>query len=339
MHRISMKAKMEIEFKFVVPADRLDGVERALRAEATTHTRLQARYFDTADAALARHGVVLRLRREGTQWVQTAKAVVEGQGALHRLEHNVALDGLAGEAGAVPDAQRHAGSPVGPILRSALGDGTATLTETLGTDIWRLARHQRLGDTTVELALDVGEVMGGLAENGQPRRSPVCELELELVEGRVADLVEIAQGWRERHGLWFSTLSKAERGHRLGHAADHDHAVKAAAMPFARADASAPATPRAVLAACLAHVLPNASEVASGNQAPGVVRQLRLGVGGLGAALREMAGLAPEWEAARALDLALAKVEPDEATDVGEAVRSPEFQAALVHLIGFVAPA
>ena len=67
-------AAMEIEFKFQIPPDRLKAVEAALRRGTVVRTRLQARYFDTADQALAAEGIVLRLRKEGRRWVQTVKA-------------------------------------------------------------------------------------------------------------------------------------------------------------------------------------------------------------------------------------------------------------------------
>ncbi len=369
---------MEIEFKFEVPAPRLKAVERAMRSGPTTRTHLQARYFDTADAALAAHGVVLRLRKEGTHWVQTAKAVVEGQGALHRLEHNVTLGAAEHGAHALPDVQRHAGSKVGKLIEQALGQGAAPLVETLGTDIWRLARIEQLGGTTVEMALDIGQVMGGVAADGVPRVSPVCELELELVEGRVEDLVTLAQGWARQHGLWFSTLSKAERGQRLMQPQE-SYAVKAMPPRFAEEAHAGDASPsglavqRAVLAACLAQVLPNASEVAAGNQDEEVVHQLRVGIRRLRTALRELAVLSPPqgpqfdagWEPAltevfhvlgqqRDGTMLLSAMQPQlaaagapsiklpkhaaQAVDTGEAVRAPVFQAALVSMIGFAAP-
>ncbi|MDZ4359907.1 MAG: CYTH domain-containing protein, partial [Variovorax sp.] len=100
---------MEIEFKFCIPPDRLKAVEAALRRGAVVRTRLQARYFDTADQRLVADGMVLRLRKEGRRWVQTVKAA--GDNALHRLEHNVDLG--TGAAAPAIDPARHAGTPVG----------------------------------------------------------------------------------------------------------------------------------------------------------------------------------------------------------------------------------
>src|SRR5688572_32537394 len=112
-------ALMEIEFKFHIPAERLKAVEAAMRRGTVVRTRLQARYFDTADQVLAAQGIVLRLRKEGRRWVQTVKAT--GDNALHRLEHNVDL-GAAAAGGATPaiDPQRHQGTPVGERLAKAL---------------------------------------------------------------------------------------------------------------------------------------------------------------------------------------------------------------------------
>ncbi len=357
---------MEIEFKFQVPSERLEAVQSDLRSAKVTPMRMQARYFDTADGALAARGVVLRLRKEGRRWVQTAKA--PGKGPLHRLEHEFELD--AAEAMAPkPDARRHEGSPVGNLLDELLDGGKATLVETFATDIRRLVRHERVGDTTVELALDVGEVVAKANRGRSIRSSPVCELELELVEGSVADLVTLARQWSGRHHLWLSTLSKDGRGKRLLASSEEVVAVKAAPPQYPAGKVAGVEVQRTVVAACLAQILPNASELAAGSEDPHIVHQLRVGIRRLRTALRELrvldgSSFDAEWEAPlvevfRALgarrdrELLLATVQPrlrelgappievpdDESKpiSVGEAVRSPAFQSALVSLIGFAA--
>ena len=356
---------MEIEFKFCIPPARLQAVEAAVRRGAVVRTRLQARYFDTADRALASSGIVLRLRKEGRRWVQTVKAA--GDGPLHREEHNVDL-GVA-RAGVVPapDAQRHHGTPVGERLVQALAG--APLAETYATDIWRLTRDVRAGGSTVELALDLGKVV---AHAGTPeaRESRVCELELELQRGPVAGLVALAQRWSQQHGLWFSTVSKAERGERLLAGLELMPAVKALPPRFPQDVApDGPAVQRAVVASCLAQMLPNASEIAAGSEDEEQVHQLRIGIRRLRTALRELNELAPAafdaaWEpplvdAVRALGALRDRVQvvqrmapqlreagapaislPAEnapAPPAGAAVRAPAFQAVLVALIAFTA--
>jgi hypothetical protein len=55
----------EFELKLEIPPERLPAVLVAMREDKTRRKRLQARYFDTKEEALAREGIVLRLRREG----------------------------------------------------------------------------------------------------------------------------------------------------------------------------------------------------------------------------------------------------------------------------------
>lgn len=369
---------MEIEFKFCIPADRLDAVEAALRAGEVKRTRLQARYFDTAEHALAAQGVVLRLRKEGDRWVQTAKAA--GHGVLQRLEHNVDL-GSAGADAQVPqpDVQRHADTPVGERLAELLRAAGQPLRPTYGTDIWRLTRTIEHEGCTVELALDLGEIHAGEdeGEGKSARVAPVRELELELVSGPVHGLTALAQQWADAHGLWFSTVSKAEAGLRLLHGSTQMPAVKAQ-PPHYKAGSAAPdgrALLRAVVAACLAQILPNASEVAAGSDDADQIHQLRIGLRRLRTALRTLgplAGPAAEgeavwgdaWESAlvtafRALgelrdgeavmgavqaQLQAAGAPPVEAPAPGsgalpaaEVVRASALQTALVQLIGFCA--
>ncbi|MDQ0073308.1 inorganic triphosphatase YgiF [Variovorax boronicumulans] len=371
-------AAMEIEFKFQIPSDRLKVVETALRRGTVVRTRLQARYFDTADQALAAEGIVLRLRKEGRRWVQTVKAT--GDNALHRLEHNVDL-GTAAASPAI-DPQRHQGTPVGDRLAKVLAaSGGAPLVERQSTDIVRLTRDVRVtgpGGAVVEMALDVGKVV---AYAGTPEQceSPVCELELELKRGDVQRLVSLARRWSQQHGLWFSTVSKAERGARLLAKVEVVPAVKAEAprYPEGKDKLDGRAIQQAIVASCLAQMLPNASEIAAGSTDEEQIHQLRIGIRRLRTALREVAGLdagsglfdvagwePPLVEAFRALgdlrdreqvvklaqpqlrEAGAPEFDPlaggDAAADVrssGDVVRAPAFQSVLVSLIGFTAAA
>ena len=371
-------AAMEIEFKFQIPADRLKAVEAALRRGTVVRTRLQARYFDTAEQALAAEGIVLRLRKEGRRWVQTVKAT--GDNALHRLEHNVDLG--TGAASPAIDPQRHQGMPVGDRLAKVLAVSGAPLVERQSTDIVRLTRDVRVpgpGGAVVEMALDVGKVVA-YADTPEQCESPVCELELELKRGDVQGLVSLARRWSQQHGLWFSTVSKAERGARLLAKVEVVAAVKAETprFPEGKDKLDGRAIQQAVVASCLAQMLPNASEIAAGSTDEEQIHQLRIGIRRLRTALRELAGLdagtglfdAAAWEpplvdAFRALgdlrdreqvvklaqpqlrEAGAPEFDPlagddDAAVDVrssGEVVRAPAFQSVLVSLIGFTATA
>jgi inorganic triphosphatase YgiF len=362
----------EIEYKFIVPAARLAAVRKALRAAGARSTALQARYHDTADSLLARHGIVLRVRREGRRWVQTTKA--RGNDPLQRLEHNVDLGPVRAGIVPRPDIARHAGTPLGERLEGLREGGDLGLVETYATDIRRLAVTQGAGAARIEIALDTGRIAAPGADPRAPLLAEVCELELELSDGPVHELTALARRWCEAYGLWFSSVSKSERGRRLMQGDPVPAAVKAAPVRLrpegeAGAALSGPRIQRAVVSACLVQILPNASEVAAGSEDEEHIHQLRVGLRRLRSALRELAALGPglesTWDAplaqafralgtrrdaqmresvwlprlnaAGAPALAREAAIAAPATPSHEAVRAPGFQDALVALIGFSA--
>ncbi|MCX6875551.1 MAG: CYTH and CHAD domain-containing protein [Verrucomicrobia bacterium] len=289
---------LETELKFQVPAGARHAVDAAVGIGTSRRTRLQAIYFDTPDRRLAAAGMALRLRKAGRRWVQTLKAA--GPNAMQRLEHNVPLVGtMSIPAGTVPaaDPLRHAGTPAGDLLAAALaareGDhAPPCLVALYRTDIWRRARTLRATGCTVELAFDCGEIVAG------ERRWPVCELEIELVRGRPAAMIEVGRRWVRRHGLWLDVRSKAERGDRLARNARVGPAVKAGTVQLER-EMSADAALHAIVAHCLRQILPNASEIADGCSSDEHVHQLRVGLRRLRSALRFFAGwttpVDPAW--------------------------------------------
>lgn len=353
----------EFELKLEIPPARLASVEAALRRGMTRTQRLRARYFDTADGALAAQGVVLRLRKEGRQWVQTAKA--PGSRPLERLEHNVAL---GSQTAPLPDLSRHDGTPVGERIRQALkkhqpDTAAPDLTLVYQTDMVRLTRTVRARGALVELALDQGHITAG------DRTLPVRELELELKQGQAAGAVALATTWCLRHGLWLSSVSKSQKGQRLALGQDFGAAVGAEAPRFPR-HASGREVAAAVVATCLNQVLANTSDVAGGCSAEENIHQLRVGLRRLRTALQELEALAggwgdqgEEWKAVlagvfrelgqhRDRDYLLGKLQGQiEAAggppldwqgtlgalpSTAESVRAPAFQQALLGLIGFV---
>jgi len=243
----------EIELKFQVPPARRDAVAAAVagRAGAAVEQRLQAAYFDTEARDLARDGIALRLRREGSRWVQTLKA---GSGdALLRHEHNVARPGRSAVPPAL-DLTLHDGTPPGQRLRAVLDAlPDAPLRCQYRTDVRRRARTLRVRGAALELAFDRGSIVAG------ERSLPLCELEIELVRGEPAALLAAGQ--------------------------DRAPARKAKAVTLAEGASLAEAR-RAVLRECLQQVAANASQVASGDFGDEHVHQLRVGLRRLRTALR-----------------------------------------------------
>ncbi|MGZ5194957.1 MAG: CYTH and CHAD domain-containing protein [Ramlibacter sp.] len=284
----------EFELKFQLPREAVVGVLRALERGKTARQLLQARYFDTADGALARHGATLRVRKEGRRWVQTAKA--QGDSALHRLEHEVAVQAPP-TAGAVPavDWRLHAGTPAGDVIAKALSarpQDDAPLAVVYQTHVQRIKRVIRSGRSSVEVALD----RGWIEANGE--RAGICEIEFELKQGEARDAIALARRWCAAHGGWLSIISKAEQGQRL--ARKQAHGPAQVARDAAQEARAGDEFGRAVLHACLEQILANASEVAGGSTEPEHVHQLRVGVRRLRTAMRELSALMPavdaDWE-------------------------------------------
>ena len=287
----------EIELKFAVPAERRAALEKALRRGRVRIERMQAIYFDTADERLAKRGVTLRLRKEGRRWVQTVKAATAAD-SFRRLEQNVSVTAPSDGGPPALDLAWHDAAPAGEVLREALGNGSegdasAGLAMRFRTDVRRMTRTIRVAGARVEIALDTGNIITS------DRSWPICELELELKSGRVTALVGLAAQWADRHGLWLSTVSKAERGARLARGEVEGSPVKAVA-PLVDVKQRATAFFVATIESCLAQILGNASEVAAGACDEPFVHQLRIGLRRLRTALRELSmlvnGIDPEWE-------------------------------------------
>ena len=273
----------EFELKLAVPASRRAGLVRALVKGASRAKRIKAVYFDTEDDRLASGGVALRLRQEGRQWVQTAKA--PSTDLLRRLEHNVELATPPSGGQPTLDIARHDGTPAGKALHKALRAGRNDVTpgaliERFRTDFSRRARMVRIGETSVELALDIGRITGG------EREVPLSELELELKSGPVAPLFQLAAQWAEQHGLLLEVESKGQRGTRL--ARGETTAKPAVAEPLRfDMEQGTETFVRATVQNSLAQVIRNADSVAAGAIGEEFVHQLRIGLRRLRTALRE----------------------------------------------------
>ncbi|MDP2006690.1 MAG: CHAD domain-containing protein [Rubrivivax sp.] len=323
----------ELELKFCVPAAVLDSLRDALQARGARRVRLRAHYFDTACGALAGHRVALRLRLEGRRWVQTLKAA--GEGAVHRLEHEVHVPGSSRVRPEL-DLSRHDGTAAGAQLAAALqAAADPQLLEQHATDIWRLhcALHDADG-SCIEAALDTGHAVA------DGRSAAIVELELEHKGGPVQGLFTLAQACVQHGGLWQSTLTKAERGLRLRLGEDAPRATKARA-PRLAAGADGAALMRTLLQSALEQVLANASELRPDADTVEVVHQLRVGLRRLRVLLRELAPLAPAIDAAWVPVLSRVFSQLGEARDhvaVAAAVR-PLLQAAGAPLLDWQPPA
>jgi triphosphatase len=323
----------EFELKLRVPTDEAASLHAAFIAHGAMTLRLQARYFDTRSSVLARQGVTLRLRLEDGRWVQALKTI--GDGVVQRLEHEVVLDD---PADAVPelDPGRHDATDAGRLLRAALdSEPSAALVERHATDIERL----RLmlyppGGSAVEAALDSGAV------RVEDRSAPVLEVELEHKAGPLQGVFDVAAGWVHHGGLWLSTLTKAERGERLQHAANAPPPSVRTQGPAIGAQMNGPALMHALLLAVLAPLLAHAGALAEGDRGEQTLHQVRIGLRRLRTLLRELRRLAPGVKAHWDGELATAarRLGPGR-DDVAQAALRPLLEAAQAAVADWPAPA
>lgn len=84
----------------------------------------------------------------------------------------------------------------------------------LRTDFTRTLWHIEHAGATIEAALDRGEIVAQVS--GDVCREPICEIELELVDGDAQALATLADEVAAAlPGVTPDNLSKAQRGYRL----------------------------------------------------------------------------------------------------------------------------
>ncbi len=210
----------EIELKLLLPGlsarDALAVLRRhpLLARRPMQQLQLWNRYHDTPAGDLRRQRAALRLRRvqpvahaknaaaARTHWLQTLKTAGTGGALSQRGEWEQPVRSGRPDPQALPAGPWQALDPDGSLWPAL---GLCFETRCLRT-LWRV--RPRAG-VLIEVALDVGQVRAG------PRREPLVELELELLQGPPEALFELAHALGQTVALLPSPVSKAERGYRL----------------------------------------------------------------------------------------------------------------------------
>jgi triphosphatase len=162
----------EIELKFIVEKDSVDALRQHLHTLSGEHhapVQLLNIYYETPDNWLRRHDMGLRIRGASGRYEMTMKIAGRVVGGLHqRPEYNIDISKPELELERFP-------AEVWPKAncRHAGGAGAAAVQH-------RFLARKMAGDgrqSRIEIALDLGEVKAGEFQE------PICELELELLEG------------------------------------------------------------------------------------------------------------------------------------------------------------
>lgn len=240
--RREVELKLEIRPSDIGRLSRLKGLPAARLGQPRAE-QLFTVYFDTEDCALRKAGLSLRLRHEGTRRIQSVKSAPRDQSlAADRAEDEVLLNGHGPDIGHISNI----------VLRDQVTEAAAgaQLMPLFETQVLRTTRHIKTdaGDD-VELVVDVGQVR---ADRGD---RPLAELELELKGGSRKALYRLARALNEEAPLRVLTLSKADRGYELlGTAVPEPSKARATALA---PDATAGQALKAILRACLGHLMAN----------------------------------------------------------------------------------
>ncbi len=130
----------------------------------------------------------LRIRGANGRYEMTMKIAGRVVGGLHqRPEYNIDINQPELELDRFP-------AEVWPdgVLPETL---SAEVKPLFSTDFWREKWLVTEGKSRIEIALDQGEVKAGELQE------PICELELELLEGEVQDVLKLARKLVSQPGL------------------------------------------------------------------------------------------------------------------------------------------
>jgi len=334
----------EVELKLDLTPEAAAEIEASgLLPGAPKTEQQESIYFDTPDRVLAQRGFSLRIRRSDGRCVQTVKA--EGGSAAGLFARSEWERPVECDTPVLEDT-----API-PAL---LGDAADTVVPAFAVKIERRLWRIREGDATIELVLDRGEAVAG------DRRSPICELELELKQGDEAELFAFGRRIDAVAPVRLGVETKAERGYRLlGPAVTM---VKAAPIRL-DGDMTAAQAFRRIVQSCVRQFRLNEALLAAGrdpealHQARVALRRLRSAfsifkpmTGGSGADLREgLRWLASEFGDARNLDVLLERAPVGVLHDwiataggaaydrVGDALSSPRARRLMLDLAEWTA--
>lgn len=167
---------------------------------------LKNTYYDTEDGLLNERKMGFRIRCVGEHIEQTIKVKGQVIGGLHqRPEYNVVLRAPIPELTLFPsdiwasDLQPH--------------ELNSRLIKWFTTDFRRDSYLIQMPTGLVELAFDDGVVQGKSGDKSDTRE--LCEIELELIEGKVNAIYDLAAILNEHLGVRLANQSKAQRGYLL----------------------------------------------------------------------------------------------------------------------------
>jgi len=143
----------------------------------------------------------VRYRRKDSAWLLTVKSDAASPGGLAQRREWEA-PGQPGEF----DFSHVDNPKLRRFLEAAIPELAPVFSTDFTRSFWLLTPQE---GTRIEVALDRGKIVAG------DHQEAICEVELELLEGKVTDLFDAALSLQKDLPLHPESASKAERGYRL----------------------------------------------------------------------------------------------------------------------------
>lgn len=197
---IAPNAPREIELKLELDRAHVHILKDHSRLKALPSRTVEQRsvYYDTPKEKLREAGYTLRVRQAGRRFVQTVKGDDRRVGGIfHRAEWEQKIEGLR------PDLDALSDTPAGGVLD---GMEAPYLVPLFLASVERTAWKVTEQASRIEIVLDDGEVIA------DGKRSPILEMELELLAGEPHSLFAFARELAVSAPLRIGVLSKFERG-------------------------------------------------------------------------------------------------------------------------------
>lgn len=235
-------------------------------AQLSRGRTFETTYFDTADNALSRAGMALRVRRAGRQRVMTFKwRPQDDAGVFARGEAEAPVRGAAPETDLLAPEVREM------VAKATGGAPLEPRSQTIFRRRVAMAQHD---GAVIEAALDEGRIIAA------GRKAPIAELELELKQGAPAALFDFAALLVDR-GFRIAAAPKGLRGHWL--ATGEPPPATRASAPLLSPDTSLDDAIAAILEANLQQFVANWPALSP--DCPEAVHQMRVALRRLRSAL------------------------------------------------------
>lgn len=206
-----MAREIEIKLKIMGESNVVaEELNRFFDVTAWSCSHLVNRYFDTADLALNRAKIALRIREKAGAYIQTLKTAGESRDGMHqRGEWEWNLDAP------VLDVECLSELDCWPP-----GIEADALTCVFETNFERQQAELDWHGARIEVAIDRGWIsspnkQSGSSDSKCEKREPINEIELELLSGSPDSLRDLSEKIRERLSVEYDDISKAQKGYAL----------------------------------------------------------------------------------------------------------------------------